>query len=349
MISHLTALLSALFFVAPVAAKAPDLEQQLTTFASTAKFEGTIVIGNRSRVEAEIAVGPGNRIGKRLPFASITKQIVATMVMRTVATGKVDLDAPASRYLPGLLKSPRPSPTVRELLQHRAGLRNPDTTPLDQGTPSFYTNGPTGLDWCLDQRGAAGGNWNYNNCDFVALAALIEAVERKPFAKILKTRIFDPAKMPHTRLVSANDGAKAFDGAEGNYPLMISRLAGAGGLAGTARDLWAFDRALLAGKLLPETHRATMWQGDPALGYMALGQWSFEVPIKGCAKPVAVIERRGSWGRYQSRNLILPDLGKIIVVLSERGEDSFDFGEIWQGSGFSHDVLSLAACGPRSS
>jgi D-alanyl-D-alanine carboxypeptidase len=330
---------------APAMANAsPGKAEALTTFAKAASFEGTILVGDGKTVEAEIAAGPNNRIGERLPWASITKQIVATLIMQNVAKGRIALDSPASTYIPALGEGPNPAPTVRQLLQHRSGLRNANDTPKDGDTPSFYTSGPTGMAWCSKERGAPSGNWAYNNCDFVALAAIVEAVEKRPLATILKRNITGPLKMRQTRLVAEVEGPRAFDGADQGYAQMFSRLAGAGGLAGTARDLWAFNKALLSGKLLPADQRREMWKGVPELGYMALGQWSFEVPVKGCAKPVAIIERRGSWGRYQSRNLILPDLGKIVIVLSKKGEADFNFGEIWQGSGFSHDLLALAAC-----
>ena len=49
-----------------------------------------------------------------------------------------------------------------------------------------------------------------------------------------------------------------------------------------------------------------MWTGDPALGYMALGQWAFDAPLEGCIGDVRIIERRGAIGKYQLRNIILP-------------------------------------------
>lgn len=104
----------------------------------------------------------------------------------------------------------------------------------------------------------------------------------------------------------------------------------------------AFDRALMAGKLLSKAGRASMWEGDPALGYMALGQWVFEAPLDGCAAPVRIVERRGGIGKYQVRNLILPD--RAIAVALSTEQEEFDFGEIWTGKGFMHDALSAIAC-----
>jgi CubicO group peptidase (beta-lactamase class C family) len=114
------------------------------------------------------------------------------------------------------------------------------------------------------------------------------------------------------------------------------------GLYGTASDLERFDRGLMTGKLLPDAQRAQMWDGQPQLGFIALGQWVFTVPVKGCAAPVKIVERRGGIGGVEVRNFILPDKDVVVIAFIDRS--GFDFGEVWQGKGFSYDLLAAAAC-----
>ncbi len=114
-------------------------------------------------------------------------------------------------------------------------------------------------------------------------------------------------------------------------------------MEGTARDLLAFNRALLAGRLVSAASRQAMWTGEPKWGYAALGVWAFTTPIAGCAEPVELVERRGYVGGIQARNIIAPTRGVSVVVFSNQAE--FDFGEIWQGRGMSHDLLAAALCG----
>jgi D-alanyl-D-alanine carboxypeptidase len=85
-----------------------------------------------------------------------------------------------------------------------------------------------------------------------------------------------------------------------------------------------------------------MWDGQAELGFIALGQWVFNAPLKGCAAPVRIVERRGAIGNVQVRNFVLPDQKVSAAVFIE--DPNFEFGEIWQGSGFSHDLLAAAAC-----
>jgi CubicO group peptidase (beta-lactamase class C family) len=56
----------------------------------------------------------------RMWMASITKLLTGTLLMQFVDQGLIDLDAPASRYLPEL--AGQTMPTIRQLLTHTTGL-----------------------------------------------------------------------------------------------------------------------------------------------------------------------------------------------------------------------------------
>jgi D-alanyl-D-alanine carboxypeptidase len=56
------------------------------------------------------------------------------------------------------------------------------------------------------------------------------------------------------------------------------------------------------------------------------------------------VERRGYVGGIQARNIIAPGRGVTVVMFSNQAD--YDFGEIWQGKGLSHDVLAAALCAP---
>ena len=56
------------------------------------------------------------------------------------------------------------------------------------------------------------------------------------------------------------------------------------------------------------------------------------------------MERRGAIGTFQARNFIAPDRNVAAVLLTNRAEGAFDFGEVWQGRGVSHDYLASILC-----
>jgi D-alanyl-D-alanine carboxypeptidase len=283
-------------------------------------------------------------------WASITKQVTAVLVMQDVAAGRIDLDAPITRYLPGFRGPTGARITVRQLLRHQSGLPNPDETPKGKdGIAGYYLpkwsgsrNPLTG--YCAGPvRTEPGGNWSYNNCDYIVVGALLEAVRGKPWAAIINDSISRPLGLKSLKVAAPSDTHMRGYLAKGFEPRIdFSAFGAAGNLFGTARDLLTFDRALITGKLLPEAQRAEMWEGQPNLGFIALGQWAFGAELKGCPAPVRIIERRGAIGGVEVRNFILPD--KDIVVIAFTNRAGFDFGEIWQGKGFSYNLLSEAAC-----
>lgn len=285
-------------------------------------------------------------------WASVTKQVVGVLVMQEVERGHIDLDAPALRYLPGVAIPGGDAVTVRRLLNHTSGLFDPEDGPKDKdGIPLTYLRSSpppaAGLDpQCLKPSGRApAAGFHYNNCDYVVLGSLLEMVTGKPFATLITERIATPLKLKSLRVlkpgdrddVTGTDAKGATDAA-----IDPGRFGPAANLAGTVEDLLAFDRALLTGTLLGKAATAEMWQGDPKLGYAALGVWSYPVKPKGCTVAQHIVERRGEVGNVQVRNLIAPERG--IAVVAFTATSTTDFGEPWQGKGLTFDLLSAVLC-----
>ena len=298
-----------------------------------------------------------NRVGQRWHWASVTKQITATLVMQEVAAGHMELDAPISRYLQDF--SGDRTITIRELLQHRSGLPNPSDTPLVDGVPDFYrqggvviSNAARAAGFCSGKpKGTRGGQWEYNNCDYLVLGAALEAVTGHSYARLVAERIAQPLKIKSLRLArdGAAGGGAAVTGYANGVPAPAMNIATGGAAAaliGSAIDLARFDRGLMTGRLLPPAALSTAWAGDAAMGYMALGVWSFPARLKGCAASVELVERRGDFGGTQVRNVIAPALGRAVIVFTNKAD--LDFGEIWQGKGLTHDLLSAAFCPPSA-
>ena len=334
----------------PCYAKAAPRADVAADIVKRSGFQGEVIAsrGNLRFYEA-VAYQDNNK-----PFlwrwASVTKQVVATIVMQEVAKGKIDLDKPVSLYLPNF-KSPNAAKvTVRMLMRHETGLPNPeDTAPTPEAFPAFYEAGYTGsrdplTGYCAGPvKGEPGGRWAYNNCDFMVAGVLLEAVTGKRWQTLVAERIAKPLKLK--TLGAFPTKAATMPGTVDGKPepvIQFDSFGASAGLYGTIRDLWAFDRALMRGTLLPEAQRAAMWDGRPELGSIALGQWAFSAPLKGCAKPVRIVERRGAIGGVEVRNFILPD--NDVVVIAFTNTSPFDFGEVWQGKGFSFDLLAAAAC-----
>lgn len=361
-----------LLMAAPTAAQ--SLRTDVSKLATDSDFNGTILVSKGDTPAIQLHIGemwPPNEFERqggrtqgsafspefgsfssrdRWRWASITKQIVATLIMQEVAKGTIALDQPLATYLPNFRGSNSSKITIRQLLRHQSGLPNPDdTVPNKSGVPSYYSpatnqDRSAASGWCAGApKSEPGGNWAYNNCDFIVAGAVLEAVTGQTWQELAASRIAKPlglnslAAFPKPQIMVQGFSKRAREPA-----YKLEHFGASGALYGTPYDLWKFDRALMTGKLLPKAQLDEMWDGRPELGFIALGQWVFEANLKSCTKPVRIVERRGAIGGVQVRNFILPDADMVLIAFTNRSE--FEFGEIWQGSGFAHDLLDTAVC-----
>lgn len=359
LLTALVAPLGALMLCAQSAPPALDPAAVAAVLDAT-KAPGTILIARGDTVVFERAFGlidpagtAEHRLGEVWRWASVTKQVTATIAMQEVAAGRIDLDAPILKYLPDS-KAPFASTiTSRMLMQHISGLPRTENGPIGvDGWATFYlepAGSPrTGRSWCEGPTDRAPpAEFHYGDCDFIMMTAIIEATSGKPYAALIDERIAQPLKLASVGLfprtsptVVGYEGTKQESSA-----FKLGNFGGAGALYGTTHDLLAFDRALMTGKLLPQAEREIMWTGKPEYGFAAFGQWSFSSPLKDCGgTPVRIVERRGAIGGVVLRNIILPDLDVVIIMTSNRAEADAAYGEIWQQAGISHDVMRAALC-----
>jgi len=326
---------------------------RIDALAESRNFPGVILISRgdaivyaRALGENEPESGEAHRLDRRWRWASITKQLVATITMQQVAAGQMELDAPVSRYWPDFPNTARDAITIRHLLQHMSGLPDPEDTPrLPSGLPAFY-----GDDWAPDasaegycagpSRREAGLEYHYTNCDYIVLGALLERVTGQAMDALVA------ALMPGTQALfpQGEPTVAGFHNGQAEPAIRFATYGAAGGLNGTIFDLWRFDRALMRGYLLDPATREEMWTGNPAIGYAALGQWVFPAPLAGCEASVRLVERPGAIGGVQGRNYILPELDMAVITFTNRSEAEFPLGNIIDDRHFAFDLLSAAVC-----
>ena len=290
-------------------------------------------------------------------LASVTKQLTALIVMQEVAARRLELDPPVKDYWPQWPAVYADRITIRMLLQHRSGLADPNesvSTPND-AVPDFYrrsgaaaTPMASATGFCAERpRAAPGEGYHYNNCDYIVLGALMEHIAGRPFATLLAERIAAPLGLTATGLFDPvvpgpNDVPGLLAGGKPEPELNLGIYGAAGSGYSSAGELWKFDRALMENRLLDKVATATMWAGDPANGYDALGAWSYPATIAGCPDPVGLVERRGAIGGVQVRNFLVPERRLALILFTNRAD--FDFGEVTKGSGFAHALLAAALC-----
>jgi CubicO group peptidase (beta-lactamase class C family) len=133
-------------------------------------------------------------------IGSITKTVTATVVMRLVEAGALDLDTPIRAYLPDLTladESVAQRVTLRHLLTHTAGWEGDFALTLNTGRGDdalarFIARLPE-----AEQLTPLGELWSYNNAGFYLAGRVIEAVTGKLYEAAAKELALAPLGMAH--------------------------------------------------------------------------------------------------------------------------------------------------------
>ncbi|MCL6729217.1 serine hydrolase domain-containing protein [Sphingomonas hankyongi] len=329
--------------------------RQVRSRADKAAFEGAILIGEKDGSRSVLTLGKNPvQPGAIWRWASITKQLTAVLAMQEVARGRLDLDAPVSRYWPDW-KAPAASRIrIRDLLLHNSGLPQPDESKADpDGVPAFYRSGAVapaisaGAFCAGKPRAEPPAKFEYNNCDSIVLAEVLARVTGKPFARLLQERLSEPLGMRSVGIFRVDQPAASHVRPNGEFSkedalLNLGVYGASGGAYGTIADLWKFDHALLGGRLLPRSARETMWKSDKSNGFYGFHQWIYPSSLKGCGKPVRIVERQGLVGGIELRNYLLPESGRGLIMFSRHRPTNL--GDPWENKGFAFDLLSAVAC-----
>ncbi|HET6288434.1 MAG TPA: serine hydrolase domain-containing protein [Amycolatopsis sp.] len=219
--------------------------------------------------------------GSKFRAASITKTFVAVVVLQLVAEGKVRLDTPIDRYLPGLVRgngNDGTEITVRQLLQHTSGiydyLRDLDLEQWRHRGAEPEELVAIGL--AHPPLFAPGTNWSYSNTNYIIAGMLVEKVTGRSVADEIRRRITGPLGLRGTSLPQRGEEGLPRPHARGyapgpaghtDYTEFDPSAAGAsGGLISTGADLNRFYGALVDGHLLPRAELAEMQRTVPRPG-----------------------------------------------------------------------------------
>lgn len=263
----------------PADALAPAQTSAIDTIAATVlgrRAAPSVVIGVAKHGHLVYVKAFGYRnLDDRIPadadtvygIGSNTKQFTAACILMLRDAGKLDVDAPVARYLPGLPHGREV--TIRQLLTQTGGYA--EFTELDD--LDRLAARPATSDEILATVAARplgfkpGTKWQYSNTGYVILTAVIEKLAGMPYADVLRERIFVPLGMTRTRyedqdLVEADraTGYSRFAMGEQQHEehLDYSWLSGAGAIASTVADLERWNQAIDRGTLLSPESRAMM-------------------------------------------------------------------------------------------
>ncbi|MEO3885338.1 serine hydrolase domain-containing protein [Nonomuraea sp. B5E05] len=203
----------------------------------------------------------------RFRIASLTKSMVAAVVLQLVREGRVSLEERIATRLPGLVEG-GDRITVRQLLNHTGGLADYAQAP-EFADPARLTRTYTPRQLVAEAERLPRperGRFSYSNTGYILLGLLVEKVTGHDLGAELKRRIFRPARMTRTYLPLTRPdirgphatGYYLPKGADPDVPgslKPITRLNpsfawAAYGVVSDARDVNRFYQALFGGRLV---------------------------------------------------------------------------------------------------
>ena len=259
---------------------------------------------------ASLETGEANTTSTRFRLASVSKSFTALLVLQLVEQGRLGLDDPLERYVPGFVGGDKIH--IRHLLSHTAGM--PDFVSVEQAmkTPPE----------CV-----AGERLNYSNVGYTVLARVVEKVTGRAYEAQLRAGILDPLGLAGTGVDQekpAGHGAAAgylFTEQGGVVPAEYSAMSGtdaaAGGLHSTAEDMTRWLQALLAGRIVkPETLALATSPVTLADGHRGGYGFGFmTIPYRGLRE----FGHGGDISGFNTYYAVYPDEHLSVIVLSNVG------------------------------
>jgi D-alanyl-D-alanine carboxypeptidase len=297
--------------------------------ASVAVVQGGKVAYVKAYGMARLEPAMAAEAGMQYSVGSISKQFTAAVILLLAQDGKLKLDDPVGKYLPGLTRANEV--TIRQVLSMTSGYQ--DFWPEDYVMTSMMK--PTNPQQILEVWGKKpldfepGTEWQYSNTNYVIAGRIAEIAGGKPLIDQLQERIFKPLKMTGVFNTDAsrlppNDPTGYYQHALG--PLRPSPKEGqgwmfaAGELAMPASDLalWnisMMNRTLLAPASYDQMFTEVKLKGGKGTAY-GLG-----VAV-GVRNGHRFIEHSGEVSGFVSENIVFPDDKVAVTVLTNEDASS---------------------------
>jgi len=247
-------------------------------------FSGAVLVARDGKVVAECAAGSADLEGAipntpvtLFEIASLTKQFTAAAIMRLVQDGRLRLDDPISKHLPGVPENCH-AITVEHLLRHTSGIPGSNSRgagdDLAVVLPTFLAGGP---------RHEPGTHFEYWNQGYALLSEIVKRVSGRAYMDYCRAALFLPANMTTACFTgdAAPPGATVAVGRsrvgpprsalEHPYGAYGFQYRGMGGTVCSVQDLFKWDRALAGDAVLNAESKAALFSpgpGNAALGWM---------------------------------------------------------------------------------
>jgi CubicO group peptidase (beta-lactamase class C family) len=247
-----------------------QVDTYLSKLSKARLFSGSVLIARNGKVlvrkgygEADRKKHLANTAQTKFRLGSLTKQFTAMAILILQAQGKLNVRDRICAYLSNCPISWQ-AITIHQLLTHTSGI--PDFTGFPdfqttQGSPSSPAQTIARFkDKSLDFQ--PGKKFSYSNSGYVVLGAIIERASGATYEAFLRDNIFIPLQMVNSGYDHNNGDLAVGYRDQTSVPADFVDMSipyAAGGLYSTVEDLYRWDRALYADKLIPKNLRDKMF------------------------------------------------------------------------------------------
>ncbi|HET7230425.1 MAG TPA: serine hydrolase domain-containing protein [Longimicrobium sp.] len=295
-------------------------------------FSGGVLVGLNGRVLFTGAYGMAsrelaapNRVDTRYNLGSINKMFTTVSILQLMEAGKISLDDPVSKWLPGVLRDDVGGKIrIRHLLTHTSGLGDFLFTPeMEKLNPAQFRAIADYLPLVKADTGAfePGSRWAYSNTGFLLLGAIVEKAGGQPYEQYVREHVFAPAGMTDTewpyfdqspRNVAFGYERELVDGgvvwSSNRYNLPVHGSPAGGGVS-TVADMFRFMDALRTNKLLKAETTQLMLSPKPEMNSPQYGFGTQIFPADG------MVGHTGGGPGTRSWISMDPRTGLIVIVL----------------------------------
>lgn len=310
-----------------------ELERSGTPGASVAVVANGRLVFAKGFGVANVETGTRVTTETLFRIGSVTKMFTGALLARLAELGRIDLQAPISRYVPELAGKKVGTVTAHQLLTHTAGW-------LDNAVP-YGRMGEGALGEVMREVGDTlfmtepGRVLSYSNPGYSMLGYVAEAAGGKRYATLMEELVLAPSGMTRSTFKPLVAMTMAFSqghqGPPGQPATMVRPFTentaqwAAGFLMSTPTELARFAMMVMGNGTL---------EGRPVLGANAVGQMvagHAPVPgqeasggrygyglIAGHRGSLRTLQHGGAINGFQANVVMVPDRGFAVVILTNR-------------------------------
>jgi D-alanyl-D-alanine carboxypeptidase len=194
------------------------LQTMVDTTAKELLIPGAVVLLRTPQGEFTVTYGTTllgaispPRANTHFRIASNTKTMTAAVIVLLTQEGKLSLDDPVSKYVPGVPNGDKI--TIAELLKMRSGLYSYDDDPefwaiLDRDPTKVWSPAELlAIAFKHPPYFPPGTGFHYSNANYALLGLIAEKLDQKPLASCFQDRLFGPLGLKDTLLPATTSNA----------------------------------------------------------------------------------------------------------------------------------------------